>query len=104
MIIKTAAQVLQKNAGKSYVVRYGGDEFVIMGIVKSEKEVESYWKNVNKEIESYNLHHKKLADLSMSYGYDVFKIDVNTFLEDCIKITDKKMYIDKNRKKQQRQE
>ena len=35
---------------------------------------------------------------------DVFKIDVNTFLEDCIRVTDKKMYIDKNRKKQQRQE
>lgn len=104
LIIKTAAKILQKKAGKSYVIRYGGDEFVIMGIAKSEKEVETYWQHVNEEIEKYNTHHKKLADLSISYGYDVFKIDVNTFLEDCIRVTDKKMYIDKNRKKQQRQE
>ena len=104
LIIKTAAKILQKKAGKSYVIRYGGDEFVIMGLAKSEKEVETYWQHVNEEIEKYNNHHKKQADLSMSYGYDVFKIDVNTFLEDCIRVTDKKMYIDKSRKKQQRQE
>ena len=104
LIIKTAAKILQKKAGKSYVIRYGGDEFVILGIAKSEKDVEDYWENVNEEIKKYNAHHKKQADLSISYGYDVFKIDVNTFLEDCIRVTDKKMYIDKNRKKQQRQE
>lgn len=104
LIIKTAAKILQKKAGKSYVIRYGGDEFVIMGMAKSEKEVENYWQQVKEEIEKYNSHHKKQADLSMSYGYDVFKIDVNTFLEDCIRVTDKKMYIDKKRKKQQRQE
>ena len=104
LIIKTAAKILQKKAGKSYVIRYGGDEFVIMGAAKSEKDVETFWKQVNEEIEKYNTHHKRQADLSMSYGYDVFKIDVNTFLEDCIRVTDQKMYIDKNRKKQQRQE
>lgn len=104
LIIKTAAKILQKKAGKSYVIRYGGDEFVIMGIAKSEKDVEAYWENVDAEIEKYNTHHKKQADLSISYGYDVFKIDVNTFLEDCIRVTDQKMYIEKNRKKQQRQE
>ncbi|MBR4085621.1 MAG: GGDEF domain-containing protein [Lachnospiraceae bacterium] len=104
LIIKTAANILQKKAGKSYVIRYGGDEFVVMGMTKSEKEVETYWQHVNEEIEKYNSHHKKQAELSMSYGYDVFKMDVNTFLEDCIRVTDKKMYIAKNRKKQQRQE
>ena len=104
LIIKTAAKILQKKAGKSYVIRYGGDEFVIMGMAKSEEEVENYWKRVDEEIVKYNTRHKKLADLSISYGYDVFKIDVNTFLEDCIRVTDKKMYMDKNRKKKQRQE
>ncbi len=104
LIIKTAAKILQKKAGKSYVIRYGGDEFVIMGIAKSEKDVQAYWEHVNAEIEKYNTHHKKQADLSISYGYDVFKIDVNTFLEDCIRVTDQKMYVEKNRKKQQRQE
>jgi hypothetical protein len=75
-----------------------------MGIAKSEADVETYWQHVDEEIEKYNSHHKKQADLSISYGYDVFKIDVNTFLEDCIRVTDKKMYIEKKKKKRQRQE
>lgn len=99
LIIKTTAKILQKKAGKSYVIRYGGDEFVIMGMAKTEKDVENYWKSVEEEIVKYNRIHKKQAELSFSYGYDIFKIDVNTFLEDCIKVTDKKMYICKNKKK-----
>ena len=39
------------------MIRYGGDEFVIMGIAKSEKDVEAYWEHVNAEIEKYNTHH-----------------------------------------------
>lgn len=100
-IIKAAAMILQKCAGKKYVIRYGGDEFVIMGMTKSEKEVEEYWKSVVSEIAKYNKSQKKKAELSLSYGYDIFNIDVNTFLEDCIRVTDKKMYVEKNKKKKQ---
>ena len=35
----------------------------------------------------------------MSFGYDTFVIDHKTYLEDCIRVTDKKMYEEKNRKK-----
>lgn len=100
-IIKAAADILQNCAGKKYVIRYGGDEFVIMGMAKSEKEVEEYWQSVVSDIAKYNKSQKKKAELSLSYGYDIFKIDVNTFLEDCIRVTDKKMYTEKNKKKKQ---
>ena len=35
----------------------------------------------------------------MSFGYDVFNVDHKTYLEDCIRVTDNKMYEEKNRKK-----
>lgn len=98
-IINAAAEILMKNAGKQYVIRYGGDEFIVMGTVQNEREPERYWKNVQNDIDDYNTNHKKHATLSMSFGYDIFPIDHKTYLEDCIRVTDKKMYEEKNRKK-----
>ena len=91
-IISAAAGILQKCAGKHCVVRYGGDEFIVMGVVQSEQEVVDYWQNVEAEIASYNETTKKQAKLCMSYGYELFPVDNKTYLEDCINIVDKKMY------------
>ena len=98
-IISAAAEILMKNAGKQYVIRYGGDEFIVMGIFQSEKDVDKYWTNVQKDIEEYNTNFKKHATLSMSFGYDIFKVEAKTYLEDCIRVTDKMMYEDKKAKK-----
>ena len=98
-IINAAAEILMKHAGRNYVIRYGGDEFIVMGLVQSEKEAENYWAKVQEDIADYNENRKKHAILSMSYGYDIFSIDHKTYLEDCIRVTDKKMYEEKKRKK-----
>lgn len=99
-IISAAAEILRRKAKKSYVVRYGGDEFIVIGTVKNEKEIKDYWKSVEEEITRYNQKADKKAVLSISVGYDVFKVDATTYLEDCIRVTDNKMYLDKNQKKQ----
>lgn len=101
-IITAAANVLEKRAGKFKVIRYGGDEFVVMGTVKSEKEVEAYWRNVEEEIRIYNETMKNKAELSLSYGYDVFRVGAETHLADCIRVTDNKMYESKKSKREHR--
>lgn len=98
-IIRAAAGILQKCAGKNYVVRYGGDEFIVMGVVQDISEVENYWKNVEVEVQNYNETAKKQAELVISYGYDIFEVDAKTYLQDCINAADKKMYEDKNCKR-----
>lgn len=100
-IINAAAEILQKKANKYYVIRYGGDEFIVMGTVHNTKEIDNYWKSVQEEVLIYNQTMKKQADLSLSYGYDIFKVEAKTYLEDCIRITDKKMYLEKNKKKKE---
>lgn len=98
-IINAAAEILQKKAGKNYVIRYGGDEFIVMGAVRSEKEIQEYWQSVMEEVKLYNEAMNRPAKVSFSYGYDVFKVDANMYLEECIRISDKKMYVDKMKKR-----
>lgn len=100
-IISAAAEILQKESGKFYVIRYGGDEFIVMGTVHNKREVEEYWLRVQQRIEEYNAGERK-AKLSMSFGCEVFRIEAKTYLEDCIRVTDKKMYEEKKKKKQVR--
>ncbi len=99
-IISATADILKKKAKKSYVIRYGGDEFIVMGITNNEKEIKNYWNAVDAEIEQYNQKPGNKAKLSFSYGYDVFKVEASTYLEECIRVTDSKMYQNKNEKKQ----
>ncbi len=98
-IISAAATILQEESGKYYVTRYGGDEFIVMGTVHNKTEVEEYWERVQQRIAQYNAGDRK-AELSMSFGYDIFKVEAKTYLDDCIRVTDKMMYEEKNRKKQ----
>lgn len=99
-IINAAARILQEESGKYYVTRYGGDEFIVMGTVHDEQEIEEYWQRVKDRISEYNSDDKK-AKLSLSCGYEVFKVEAKTSLEDCIRVTDRKMYDEKKRKKQE---
>lgn len=98
-IIRDTGRILQDEAGEAYVVRYGGDEFVVMGTAFSEQEVESYWTRVQTTIDEYNAKHEGGAVMSISSGYDLVRLDPYSVLDDCIGEADKRMYVEKNRKK-----
>lgn len=98
-IINQTAKILMDNAGKFYVVRYGGDEFIVLGNVKTQKEVDNYWTRVEKDVERYNSNTKHKAELSFTAGYAVFEVGPETSLEECISVADNLMYDKKKAKK-----
>ena len=98
-VIRAIGLILENEAEEAYVIRYGGDEFVVIGPVSSETVVKQYWDRVLHAIEQYNAKHQGKAALSVSYGYNLIRMDENTRLEDCIQKADKRMYKEKNRKK-----
>ena len=98
-IIRDTGRILQEEAGDSYVIRYGGDEFVVMGTAFSEQEAESYWIRVHQAIDDYNKEYEGKAMMSVSAGYNLVRLDPYSCLEDCIGEADKRMYTEKNRKK-----
>ena len=98
-IIRDTGRILQGETVDSYVIRYGGDEFIVMGTAFSEQEVKSYWTRVNRAIDEYNAEHEGMAMLSVSAGYNLVRLDPYSGLEECIGAADKKMYEEKNKKK-----
>lgn len=98
-IIRDTGRILQDETVDSYVIRYGGDEFIVMGTAFSEQEAESYWTRVQRAIDDYNAEHEGMAVMSVSSGYQLVRLDPYSVLDDCIGEADKKMYEEKNKKK-----
>ncbi len=78
-----------------YVIRYGGDEFVILANVNKEQDVNIIKNNINQKIKDYN--EKNKIQLSLSIGTAIYKNDMP--IEQFIKEVDAKMYQEKNVKK-----
>ncbi len=98
-IIRDTGRILQDETEDSYVVRYGGDEFIVMGTAFSEQEAESYLNRVQRAMDEYNAKHEGMAQMSVSFGCNLVRLDPYSGLDECIGEADKRMYIEKNKKK-----
>ena len=89
------AGVLQKSVGPDgTVVRYAGDEFVIVLDNGDEKSVEAYSELIKKNLEEFNTHQKKKYKLSASIGVGVFDLEKSN-IDKILERIDKRMYEDK---------
>ena len=89
------AGVLQKSVGPDgTVVRYAGDEFVIVLDNGDEKSAEAYSELIKKNLEEFNENHKKKYKLSASIGVGVFDLEKSN-VDKILERIDKRMYEDK---------
>lgn len=89
------AGVLQKSVGPDgTVVRYAGDEFVIVLDNGDEKSAEAYSELIKKNLEEFNTHQKKKYKLSASIGVGVFDLEKSN-IDKILERIDKRMYEDK---------
>lgn len=94
------ADILRRALGKekSFLARYGGDEFAVIGEWADERETFTAIEKVEQEVEHFNKETGKTYKLSFSIGYAMRSEADDT--EDLVKKADERMYLVKARKKE----
>lgn len=102
--IKAMANVLsQVHQHGQLLMRYGGDEFVVLSQGFSRKMADDYVAQIEAGIESYNAKSNHPYKLDASMGYSIMKPEENMDLEALIETADQEMYKAKKEKKSQKQ-
>ena len=100
-VLKKTSKVLRHVASESSVVfRYGGDEFVILHQYKNEAELESIRQEINIGLAKYERVSNALIPIKVSIGIAIYS-KFND-LGKCLEEADKKMYLEKERHKKEK--
>lgn len=101
--IKAMAKVLdQVRHHGELLMRYGGDEFVVLAQGYTKTDAEAYIEEIQMGIENYNSMSKHPYVLDASMGYSLVYPTEKMDLEALIETADREMYKSKNEKKQKR--
>lgn len=84
------------------IARFGGDEFVVLGICGEENHKEKIVERLIKNVERFNNEKERPYRISLSVGSLVYDPQESLSLEDILEKADKLMYEDKKRKKSTR--
>jgi len=96
--ICTVADAIRKTMPEGWIaVRYGGDEFIMVGECKDEQEAEDIKEKLAFNLEEMKKERALGFPLSASFGTVVMRPDENYTLEECLRKADQAMYIMKKR-------
>ncbi len=100
--IKACGEILmdiQTSFSKTFAYRYAGDEFFLVSYDKDYKQIRKILKKIDQNISDYA--DKDLPfKVSMAFGYSFVDLDSSFSLSAIMKEVDKKMYADKQIKKE----
>lgn len=100
-IILSSVKILKKSIRKTdFIIRIGGDEFLLVFPKTTMKEVNSIWYKICGEVEALNNINNKY-NLSLSYGFYEYSWEMKNkmSIDDIIKKADSEMYKNKNKKR-----
>ena len=96
----TVSNTLKKTASSigipAFICRYGGDEFILIVHPERVEQTEELIENLRKDL--LTASEGSPYELTVSFGYDELTNE-NETIEDCIVCADKKLYIEKKKKK-----
>ena len=79
------------------VVRYGGDEFIVMGFLHGNADASGFEKQIKQDFENWNKEHDNPYTLSTCIGWS--KYQEGQELKDLIAKADEKLYQEKRYRK-----
>ena len=100
-LLINVAKILRESIRKTdFVIRMGGDEFLVVFPETTMKEVNKAWYRICRRVEEINKNNDKY-NLSLSYGFYEYskEIQKEMSISDLIKKADAEMYKNKMKKR-----
>jgi diguanylate cyclase (GGDEF)-like protein len=100
MAISVVANALRNAAEHEEVcVRYGGDEFIVVGKNYSESKMKKFINKLEEGLNMFNNGREHEFEVTVSYGWSITMPDEDTTVEKCLVVADFRMYKQKYEKK-----
>ena len=97
--LRTVAKALKENCRKSdFASRFGGDEFLIIGHIKTEQDAKSIIRRIETSLENINKKSLFKYSLSLSAGYAIRSKNDKVTVDSLLNEADGKMYEEKRSK------
>lgn len=97
--LKAVAGALNLSADDDEIcVRFGGDEFIVIGLEYDEEKAYRFIRRFIGELDIFNQNNNEEFNVYVSYGWSLVIPDEHTTVEDCLVSADKKMYQQKKEK------
>ncbi|HBC95521.1 MAG TPA: GGDEF domain-containing protein [Clostridium sp.] len=98
-VLIDTAEILKESIRKTdFIIRMGGDEFLMVFPETTIKEAYRIWNRIDRRLKKFNKNSKNY-NLSLSFGFCEYKKGDKMSVESLIKTADFKMYSDKLHKK-----
>ena len=95
-IILSVVNAIKKNVKDTdYIIRLGGDEFLIIFVNLDLEQSENVWNRIYDEFMRINEEEKRKYLISASHGIEEFKFNANEYIDQIINLADEKMYNEK---------
>lgn len=93
LAIKTFAEIVQKNYPSDWLaIRYGGDEYLIIGSNTTEENVRQYCESAAQGLKERSKKMKLPYELSASFGYQIIDANTKLILDEAVRQADELMY------------
>lgn len=80
-------------------IRYGGDEFMSIGMDYDARKLDAFLKKFKEELDLFNHSGKNQYKVQVSYGWNMLIPNAQTTLEECLILADQRMYRQKSERK-----
>ncbi len=101
--IRTVAECMkQLKQDSQLLMRYGGDEFVVMGKLENSTEFDDLCNGLNDRLSAYRQQHQKEYQMSVSIGFQAVPVTEDFKLNLLMEEADKEMYKMKKRRSEGR--
>ncbi|MDD4312512.1 MAG: sensor domain-containing diguanylate cyclase [Eubacteriales bacterium] len=97
LIITVAKTIRTHIRDNDFLIRLGGDEFLIVFLGIDEEQAENAWNRIVAEFETINSTEQRKYLISVSHGIEMLNCTLNQMLDNVLNQADVKMYEEKRR-------